>query len=571
MNELKSIQSQLECMVLTLSHRVQDIYASLIELQNLTDILLDITQNDPKAITNWLVEEEFEKSEHNYFKSKKKLKQFHNNQLPKDAVIYQWPTLLKNNSELQFTFYAFRNIGSVLQNIKERLGGVSLIYYQDIKFSVSLCFPYFDIASAIPADFNWLEYHSVRSVNPENNPAHKIQWTPPNIDYADDGLISIASIPIYKNDEFIGVWSIDVPLITIYQDCILDTFIPGQVNFITDFQGTIVNHPTIKTKIDKDKGSFYQIHIKDLGKGFENLNFNTLIKSEKGIVEVTDEQGDTSYVIYQIIPNIEWILFSTFSKEVTYHSVGKEITKIFEDIKKKTQPNTINVEVESEIKVLVSTYNDMIEVLDYNQKEREKSQEKIIKAQHDLNEKLEATVQLRTEELQRLNSKLKYLANIDPLTGLNNRRSFIELIKPSLKLSVRGNKSSSLLMLDIDLFKAINDKYGHDVGDAILKNFSQVMLDSIRESDICSRHGGEEFLVFLPNTNINSALILSEKLREIFEKNRFKGIRYTVSIGVTEFYGKDIKKAIKRADIALYSAKNNGRNKVECLSSNDKT
>ena len=72
MNELKSIQSQLECMVLTLSHRVQDIYASLIELQNLTDILLDITQNDPKAITNWLVEEEFEKSEHNYFKSKKK-------------------------------------------------------------------------------------------------------------------------------------------------------------------------------------------------------------------------------------------------------------------------------------------------------------------------------------------------------------------------------------------------------------------------------------------------------------------------------------------------------------------
>ena len=166
--------------------------------------------------------------------------------------------------------------------------------------------------------------------------------------------------------------------------------------------------------------------------------------------------------------------------------------------------------------------------------------------------------------IQKNKLELESLANTDPLTGLYNRRHFYELVNPLLSISKRDEKVSTMLMLDIDKFKNINDTYGHDVGDEILKDVTTVASKSIRESDILARFGGEEFTIFLPNTDYKSAIVVAQKIRTSIESMRsVQDIKSTISIGVSEVI-RDIDTAIKEADIALYRAKENGRNRVEC-------
>ena len=167
----------------------------------------------------------------------------------------------------------------------------------------------------------------------------------------------------------------------------------------------------------------------------------------------------------------------------------------------------------------------------------------------------------QTEELKRMNLELQKLANTDQLTGLHNRRSFFEQTNGMKKLLDRNKQKSCFLMMDIDKFKNVNDTYGHDVGDMVIKKFAEITSEHIRGSDIMARWGGEEFVVFLPDTTIDGALTLAEKIRLSVEKYTGTTPQFTVSIGVSELK-KNIDSAIKEADNALYEAKNNGRNQV---------
>jgi diguanylate cyclase (GGDEF)-like protein len=122
-------------------------------------------------------------------------------------------------------------------------------------------------------------------------------------------------------------------------------------------------------------------------------------------------------------------------------------------------------------------------------------------------------------------------------------------------------------MFDIDNFKSINDTYGHDIGDKVIISLSNEVLQKIRQSDIAARWGGEEFLILLPNTNQQGAIVLAEKIRLAIEKLHLEEVDFTVSVGVASFditEDENIDDAIKKADLALYEAKNSGKNKV-CL------
>jgi len=172
-------------------------------------------------------------------------------------------------------------------------------------------------------------------------------------------------------------------------------------------------------------------------------------------------------------------------------------------------------------------------------------------------------------ELEAKNKELHELAYYDPLTGLPNRRFFFEHTNLIFEEVKRYGKKLSLLSLDVDHFKKINDTYGHDAGDAVLKAFANVLRSSVRHSDICARMGGEEFVVLLPNTNLEGARILAERIRRAVSSNPVEYgnsmIIVTTSIGVAEFRKgmENIDQLIKDADIALYRAKERGKNKVE--------
>jgi diguanylate cyclase (GGDEF)-like protein/PAS domain S-box-containing protein len=159
---------------------------------------------------------------------------------------------------------------------------------------------------------------------------------------------------------------------------------------------------------------------------------------------------------------------------------------------------------------------------------------------------------------------IEHLARTDELTELPNRRELNQFLKHQIRDSNATNMPFSALMIDLDLFKGINDKFGHAIGDLVLKEFSQVVKTLIRKADFFARWGGEEFFIVLPDTEEKVALKIAEKLRLNIEKTEIGGMRITISVGVSGYLlGESLELMLKRADKALYKAKENGRNRVE--------
>ncbi len=173
-----------------------------------------------------------------------------------------------------------------------------------------------------------------------------------------------------------------------------------------------------------------------------------------------------------------------------------------------------------------------------------------------------------TERLRQSHDLLAQLANTDVLTGVSSRRSFLASLEAELARARRHNESLSLLMLDIDHFKRVNDLYGHPVGDAVLKQFTAICASMLRAHDLFGRLGGEEFAIALPHTNLDGARSVAEKIRLAIEQASLTiaagNIEITVSIGVaqTEAGQHETDQLIAWADKALYDAKHGGRNQV---------
>ncbi|MFY9287356.1 MAG: diguanylate cyclase [Alphaproteobacteria bacterium] len=171
-----------------------------------------------------------------------------------------------------------------------------------------------------------------------------------------------------------------------------------------------------------------------------------------------------------------------------------------------------------------------------------------------------------------LEAELFRQASTDSLTGISNRRYFIAQAEQELRRSRRFARDMSVMMIDIDYFKKINDTHGHAIGDAVLQGVVKSALESLRQSDFLGRLGGEEFAVILPETNLEAATDAAERLRAHMAERPIiaerEAIPCTVSVGVAQLTAKDggIDALLGRADEALYRAKHNGRNRVEIAS-----
>jgi diguanylate cyclase (GGDEF)-like protein len=181
-----------------------------------------------------------------------------------------------------------------------------------------------------------------------------------------------------------------------------------------------------------------------------------------------------------------------------------------------------------------------------------------------LNHSLEAKVQERTNTLEELNKKLLDKTQKDALTGLYNRGYLYERLEQEMTRFKRYETPFSIIFLDIDHFKKINDTYGHIAGDSVLKELSALLHSELRTLDIIGRFGGEEFIIILPNTPVAYAHTVAQKLRlEIANSIRIEDHKITSSFGVTQMGKKDDDKTlIARADKALYQAKLSGRDAV---------
>lgn len=174
-----------------------------------------------------------------------------------------------------------------------------------------------------------------------------------------------------------------------------------------------------------------------------------------------------------------------------------------------------------------------------------------------------------THERNSLLDRLDYISKYDDLTNIKNRRFTLELANMELRLANRHKTPFSIIILDYDKFKDINDTFGHHIGDEVLKKFASIIQLNIRQSDIFGRYGGDEFILFCPYTNLKLANLVANKIKNALDINikiSDKNIKMSASLGCATLHlenDESIIDLIQKADKALYLAKNNGRNRVE--------
>lgn len=177
-----------------------------------------------------------------------------------------------------------------------------------------------------------------------------------------------------------------------------------------------------------------------------------------------------------------------------------------------------------------------------------------------------------TVVLEKAIEKLDLISRTDPLTGISNRRDLYEKLHYEEIRYKRHKNPFSFIISDVDHFKKFNDEHGHDAGDFVLTSAAEILKNSSREQDTIGRWGGEEFVAILPETGLDGAALVAEKLRTNIEANLFrynnKEFKVTVSLGVSHYSESigEIDKCIKKADERLYKAKEMGRNKVVAVS-----
>ena len=169
------------------------------------------------------------------------------------------------------------------------------------------------------------------------------------------------------------------------------------------------------------------------------------------------------------------------------------------------------------------------------------------------------------ELLHKKTKKYEEMASVDQLTGLYNRYKFTELFVSLYATMVKRENDMSLIMLDIDHFKNINDTYGHNIGDKVLVDISNILKHYFRNVDIIGRWGGEEFVVLVPTANSTNCEKLADKIRRAIQEAKIlDDLEVTASFGITQIkLGDTLEIAISRADVALYDAKNSGRNTIK--------
>lgn len=181
---------------------------------------------------------------------------------------------------------------------------------------------------------------------------------------------------------------------------------------------------------------------------------------------------------------------------------------------------------------------------------------------------LQKQLKLRMEQVEEMNQALSQQATTDAMTGLHNHMSFQQHFLHAVELAVRNRAPLSVLMLDIDFFKSVNDQYGHLVGDKVLSAVAERLKATCRKSDVVARYGGEEFAVLLPDTDEEGAAHTAESLRQAVAREPFDGLHLTVSVGcaTAEAGHHDPRDILRQADMALYESKHSGRDRVSVYS-----
>lgn len=299
----------------------------------------------------------------------------------------------------------------------------------------------------------------------------------------------------------------------------------------------------------------FETFSKDVDKHTKKIHQTILENIPRGIM-ITDYNGNIQYVNKQFETITKYSKKEVLSKNASLLKSGHHPKKFYEKLWNKLQNEgrytgeIINRKKNGEIypeRVSITAIYNNYQIDSY------------IAIFSDISEEKEILQRLKDE-----NTTYKRKAQTDYLTNLYNRNKFDNILEYEFKKYKRYKDKFCIVFVDIDFFKNINDKYGHDVGDEVLVEFSNILSNNIRQCDTAARWGGEEFIILLSNTTINEAFKTANKLKHLIEEYTFPfDLKITASMGLVEYNETyEVDTLIKAADNALYKAKEQGRNKI---------
>lgn len=381
MNEVEALRWKLERYRAILSQQIDRLYNALEELQRTTLLLMSQdTATSEEKIDAWLQKEGFALDEDGFFQSQPLLSAFRQGTAPEDAVSISWGKNLQTDSTVRRHMYSHRNIGSHIKHLHDRLGDVGWIYYQDVANS-SLQYPFIDQRTAITFDFDWTTYHTFLSVCPENNPERQIRRTPPTVDYAGEGVILSVSIPVWRNDTFLGLWSIDLPIRYIYRDFASSKSFLQQMQFIVNQDGLLVLHENLQAEIDKTQGSLLLHPVTELGGQWQHFDLEEIVAKPTGVMIKTDDAGIEWVYCYCHVPGVNWILFNGLPKAAMEESASRRLQQAFQKVSDGNFSYRVETGPTNTLSTLVDEFNKMSARLCRAEQHRQKIEAQLRQAQ----------------------------------------------------------------------------------------------------------------------------------------------------------------------------------------------
>jgi diguanylate cyclase (GGDEF)-like protein/PAS domain S-box-containing protein len=518
-------------------------------------------------------------------------------------------------------FLTALTVGPLLADTKTDVPGASWVYYLS-KRKFILAAPWADPSELhyTPA-FYELPFYQLGT--PEKNPTRRLYWTNSYLDEYGQGQMVTLGAPVYVNDEFQGVFAIDLTLLSLSEYLVKHH--PAKTNlFISNHQQQILAHSGLIDNPDEkllqiediQPPEFEDVDIRSLltNEGTHKINgqliFNLPLKAAPwNLVAFVNERTLKWNVLFSM--KTEFILLILLGMSIVLVEYNRRTHRALHKSEHRFREMTdllpeIIFEANNNGRITFMNLTGLTR-LGYSRSSLEHGI-----YQKDLyyrvetvsplpssflpdNRNIEYKVQcsdgttfpalLRTSliedrgiirgergilidisKIKAFQNKLETLAITDPLTGCYNHRMFIELANKEFTRNQRNRRISCLLMLDLDYFKRINDNWGHQAGDDALVHFVNQCRKNLREGDILGRMGGEEFAILMPDTDLENAELVAERIRTMLEINpvSYSGTRIplTVSIGIAEVTAEGIEIALSHADEALYEAKHQGRNRV---------
>jgi diguanylate cyclase (GGDEF)-like protein len=388
------------------------------------------------------------------------------------------------------------------------------------------------------------------------NKKNHVIWTSPYIDaMSGKATITVAStVENPKTKKVVGVVGIDFNLDRFSNAITAINKMYNGFTIIIDNKGVIINHPD-KKNLGKDIGKTDWVK-----KVLESEN-GDLISKLDALSDNNSDKDNKYFISYATVAQTDWKLISLIPTD----SMEKIIVPI--------RDRTVSVAIISIICAFIigimfsartsEKINNIVKYLE----EVEKGN-LTVKSYYNGNDVFGILNKKFNEmaiNISKMLNEAKMLSNIDGLTKLYNHLYCYERLEEEIKRANRYESRLCLIMIDIDYFKDINDTFGHQAGDKALVVIANTIKNSLRELDIVGRYGGEEFLAILPEVGLQECYVAAERIRKNVENLfwEYIGNQLTVSIGIVEFNDEQASQLIEKADILLYKAKNNGRNRIE--------